>query len=42
MNNESPGNDGLTKEFYKSFWKKLKNPNYSITFAPHNNEQNQG
>ena len=24
QNNKSPGNDGLTKEFYESFWDDLK------------------
>ena len=26
QNNKFPGNDGLTKEFYKSFWNEIKNP----------------
>ena len=25
-NNNSPGNDGLTKEFYETFWNKIKHP----------------
>ena len=25
-NNKSPGNHGLTKEFYESFWEEIKNP----------------
>ena len=25
-NNKSPGNNGLTKEFYKAFWIELKEP----------------
>ena len=24
--NESPGNDGLSKEFYESFWDEIKKP----------------
>ena len=26
QSNKSPGNDGLTKEFYKHFTNKMKNP----------------
>ena len=26
QNNKSPGNDGLTKEFYKMFWNEIKHP----------------
>ena len=25
-NNKTPGNDGLSKEFYETFWNKLKDP----------------
>ena len=25
-NNKSPGNDGLSKEFYGCFWNEIKNP----------------
>ena len=25
-NNKSPGNDGLSKEFYECFWDEIKNP----------------
>ena len=34
QNNKSPGNDELTKEFYKMFWIEIKNPfMYSIMEA---------
>ena len=26
QNNKSPGNNGLTKEFYEIFWNEVKNP----------------
>ena len=26
QNNKSPGNEGLTKEFYEMFWNEIKNP----------------
>ena len=25
-NNKTPGNDGLTKNFYETFWNKMKTP----------------
>ena len=25
-NNKSPGNDGLSKEFYECFWNEIENP----------------
>ena len=35
-NNKTPGNEGLTKEFYKTFWDELKTPLMkSITQAFH-------
>ena len=26
QNNKSPGNDGITKDFYETFWKEIKGP----------------
>ena len=38
-NNKPPGNDGLTKEFYETFWEDLKNLLCaSITKAFHRGE----
>ena len=36
-NNKTPGNDGLSKEFYKTFWDELKTPlmeSVNKTFHP--------
>ena len=33
-NNKSPGNDGLTKEFYETFWEELKTPLISSFECP--------
>ena len=45
-NNKSPGNDGLTVEFYKTFWNSLGNLladclNYSYDFGELSNTQKQ-
>ena len=32
-NNRLPGNDGITKEFYKAFWDELKTPFLSVNKA---------
>ena len=31
QNNKSPGNDGLTKEFYEMFWDEIKHPYFSTS-----------
>ena len=38
-NDKSPGNDGLTKEFYNTFWTEIKTPLLSsVTFAKVTNQ----
>ena len=38
-NDKSPGNDGLTKEFYNTFWTEIKTPLLSsVTFAKVRNQ----
>ena len=33
-NNKTPGNDGLSKEFYEAFWNKLKNLLLKLFYHP--------
>ena len=37
-NTKSPGNDGLTKDFYETFWEDLKQPFYEFV-KPSKSEQ---
>ena len=38
-NNKSPGNDGLKKEFYETFWEEIKMPLYDIITKSYQNRE---